>query len=182
MRIESGETMKTRDDIYVEEKEVIRIISAYRVLLRSQLCRLFPHKSPATVGNMLRKLARGKRLYVDWEHGYVAHNETLLSTVDMGLIQSFWLLLEFIGKITYHAPAEFPVKIFCITEKDTYEILYVGTGQENLINAHFINRNSQDICKRFVIVEDIAQIPLLKVPAVASYCTISDGTVSYFTY
>lgn len=175
--------LKTRDEIYVDEKEIIRIMSSYKLLHRSQLHKLFPDKSTGKVDNMLRKLARGKRLFINWETGYVAAGKELFGKMNTELICSFWLLLEFIEKVTYHTTTEFPARIFFITENDNYEIIYVADGQEAAVNAYFLKPNSQDVCKRLVIVEDTAQIPKLNIPSVAAYTTVTtEGKVSYYQY
>lgn len=175
--------MKTRDEIYVEEREIVRVVSAYKVLHRSQVQRLFPKKSSGTVDNMLRKLARSKRVFVDWQNGFVAAGNEMFGTLNQAAVKSFWLLLEFIDKVTYHTPTEFPAQIFFITEKDNFEIIYVADGQEAAVNAFFLKPNSQDICKRLVIVDDISQIQHLHIPAVSAYTTVTaDGNVTYYKY
>lgn len=175
--------LKTRDEIYVDEKEIIRIMSSYKLLHRSQLQRLFPHKSAGTVDNMLRKLARGKRLFINWETGHVAVGKEFFGKINTELICSFWLLLEFIEKVTYHTTTEFPAQIFFITENDNYEIIYVAESNEAAVNAYFLKPNRQDVCKRLVIVEDAAQIPRLNIPSVAAYTTVTaEGKVSYYQY
>ena len=175
--------LKTRNEIYSDEKEIIRIMSSYKLLHRSQLHKLFPNKKSGTVDNMLRKLARGKRLFINWETGYVAAGKELFGKMNTELVCSFWLLLEFIEKVTYHTTTEFPAQIFFITENDNYEILYVAQSQEAAVNAYFLKPKQQDICKRLVIVEDTAQIPNLNIPSVTAYTTVTvDGKISYYQY
>ena len=175
--------MKTRDEIFTEERELLRVISLYKTLYQAQIQKLFPLKSAATVDNMLRKLARQKRIFVDWKNGIVSVSEEELKKLDRVRIVSFWLLLEFMEKIVFHTTAEFPAQIFFMTEKDAFEILYVTEEQEAAINAFFLRQNKQDLCKRLVIVENSAQIIRLSIPAVSAYATVSlDGNISYFKY
>lgn len=175
--------LKTRDEIYADEKEIIRIMSSYKLLFRGQLHKLFPDKSTGKVDNMLRKLARGKRLFINWETGYVAVGKEFFGKINTELICSFWLLLEFVERVIYHTTSEFPAQIFFITKNDNYEIIYVAKGQEAAVNAYFLKANRQDACKRLVIVEDTAQIPGLNIPSVAAYTTVTaEGKVNYYQY
>ena len=61
-----------------------------------------------------------------------------------------------------------------------YEVAYVSTGQEALVNHVFENMKEEDT-RRLLILESESQSDKLTVDGVLAYCLVSpDGTVSYY--
>ena len=175
--------MKTRSQIYADEKEIINILSMYQALSYEQLYKFLSNKSKQAIEGMLKRLHRGNRLYSDRENGYVYYNKDLKNKADTGILQAVWLLLEFLDKVTYHTKSSYPAIIFFMTEKSSFEIVKVAYGEETALNAYFIGCNREDDTKRIIIVDDVKQIPGISIPNIAGYCTVShDGQVNYFKY
>ena len=175
--------MKTRSQLYADEKEILNILSFYRVLLYEQIYKFLPNKSIQAVDGMLRRLKKGKRLYINEESRCVYYSQDLMDKADTGILKSVWLLLEFFGKITYHTNSSYPADIFFITGTATFEIIQIKFGEETAVNSYFLGYNRKDDTKRIIIVDDVSQIPNILVPNTAGYCTVShDGQINYFKY
>ena len=99
---------------------------------------------------------------------------------DAGLIRSVWVLLDFIDRVEYHSPSDFPVKLLFFSAGSMYEVVYVAAGQEALV-AQALRQYRQGESRRIVLVEDAGQIPLLDFPDISGFCTVGlDGEVSYY--
>ena len=173
--------MKTRKDLYKETAEMLRIVSTYKVLLREQIYRFFWYKDTDVVDSVLFNLVRQKRLIV--EDDIIALTAEHIGKLDMRVINSIWVLLEFIEDITYHTASDFPETVFFFTEKDAFEIVYAAKGQEKIINAWCAvdgaHRRETDI-RRIILIEEYEQIYSFEVPA-AGFCVVdAAGTVSYY--
>lgn len=172
--------MKTRYEIYNREGErLIRMITTYHALLYEQVLQLFPKKKES-LKTFINSLIKQGRIYYDRQQNLLCDCEESASCVDNGLIASFWVLLDFKHAILYHTSGNFPVKLHFFAQDEAYEIIYVATGQEALINHAFsISPDSDAI--RLVILEDQSQAQKLQIPKVSAYCLVStDGTVNYY--
>jgi len=173
--------LKTRKDLYEETAELFRIVSVYKALLREQLYRFFWYKDAAVVDNVISNLARRKRIVV--QGAIVALSTEHLGKLDMRVVNSIWILLEFIEETSYHTSSNFPATVFFFTEKDAFEIVYAASGQEKIINAwccvEDTGRRVTDI-KRIILIEEYEQICRFEVPA-AGFCMVdAAGTVNYY--
>ena len=173
--------MKNRKDLYVESIELLRIVSLYKVILKKQVYRFFWYKDPSTIDSILTDLGKRKRIFV--QDDIVALSSEHMGNFDVRMINSIWVLLEFIEEITCHTTSDFPSTIFFFTEKDAFEIVYAAKGQENIINAwcsvEGANRRETDV-KRIILIEDSEQIYRFEI-STAGFCMVdSTGTVSYY--
>lgn len=68
-----------------------------------------------------------------------------------------------------------------IADGELYEVIYVETGGEALIE-HAVAKQPDDAEKRIVIVESAEQIGKLNIPDVTAYCTVdmNTGAVQYY--
>lgn len=90
----------------------------------------------------------------------------------------FWVLLDYIDRVDSHHAAGMFSRISLEIDGRAYGIMYVKQGQERLCNANI--RSGSDT-RYFVIVEDIAQIPLIKGDKIHSFATVSEkGEVEYY--
>ncbi len=171
--------MKTRADIYGQEAaELLREISMYPGLSEQQLVRFHPGREDK-VRNLLAHLKRQGRAAQAETGGYFPQGEHMRET-DAGLIRSVWVLLDFIDRVEYHSPSDFPVKLLFFSAGSMYEVVYVAAGQEALV-AQALRQYRQGESRRIVLVEDAGQIPLLDFPDISGFCTVGlDGEVSYY--
>ena len=91
------------------------------------------------------------------------------------------VLTDFIDRVDYHSSTDFPVKLIFIADGELYEVIYVETGGEALIE-HAVAKQPDDAEKRIVIVESAEQIGKLNIPDVTAYCTVdmNTGAVQYY--
>lgn len=172
--------MKTRNQIYKGEgARLLRIITTYHALRYEQVLQLFPKKEDSTK-SLITSLVKQHRLYHDKESGLLCDNPEAAVSPDYGMIAAFWVLLDFKKAIIYHTAGEFPVKLHFFSNDETYEVIYVGTGQEALINHIFENLKEQDT-NRLLVLESEDQAKELTVGEVLAYCVVKpDGAVSYY--
>lgn len=169
--------MKTREDLS-EAKELIRIMSLYGALPIRQVVAIFPGQAES-VRNLISRFVKQKRLYYQSESGILSEKPEL--EVTAGMVQAFWVLLDFLDRVEYHITSDFPVVISFFTEDDAFDIIVVSEGQENLISHTLSYHDGENTAKRLVVVDDPVQIPKLHISHVAGFCTVdSDGEVSYF--
>lgn len=171
--------MKTRADIYGQEAaDLLREVSMYPGLSEGQLARFHPGREEK-VRNLLAHLQRQGRIAPAETGGYFPRGEHMRGT-DTGLVRSVWVLLDFIDRVEYHSPGDFPVKLVFFSAGRMYEVVYVSEGQEALV-AQALKQCRQGESRRIVLVEDAGQIPLLHFPDISGFCTVEpDGKVSYY--
>jgi len=156
-------------------------VSLYKALLKEQIYRFFWYKGAAVIDAVLSNLVKQKRLFV--QNGVVALSAEHIRKLDIRVINSIWVLLEFIEEVACHTTSDFPATIFFFTENDAFEIVYAPKGQENLINAWCSvdgsKRRETDV-RCIVLIEEYEQIYQFEAPA-AGFCMVDKaGTVSYY--
>lgn len=170
--------MKTRKDLYGKEAaEIIRVLSAYNSLYEEQVYRLFSGKRDKIV-QILRILIKQSRIHFDETYGYLYFDQP---STDYKTLQCFWVLLDFIEKIGIHMPGSYPVVISYFAGQEVYEIIYIGIGEETIIQYTFQTLLSKTPAKRIIVVECPEQIPNCMIPNTVGYCVVSkDGEVEYY--
>lgn len=174
--------MYLRKDLYAKEASaLLRAITLYRVVLEAQIYRFFPGKE-SVVENLLRHLVRqGRIVYCSESMRYAATKQDLQNP-DKGMRQALWVLLDFIGRIEFHSPSDFPVKIVFFANSEMYEIIYVPYENEMLV-AQVMSQEGEDVAKRIVIVETAEQIKSITMSSVAGFCTVEDnGSIQYYKF
>ena len=103
------------------------------------------------------------------------------SSPDYEMIAALWVLADFIDKSDYHSSTDFPVKLIFIAGGELYEVIYVASGNETLVE-HALAQREQDAEKRIVIVDGTEQFSRLNIPDVTAYCTVDmdSGAVQYY--
>lgn len=170
--------MRTRSDLYGQEAaELLKNISRYPGLSGQQLARFHPGKEDK-VKNLLAFLQRQGRIELHETGGYFAQGEHTRAP-DAGLIRAVWVLLDFIDRVEYHSPGEFPVKLLFFSAGEMYEVVYVAGGQEPLV-TQALKQCREGESRRIVLVDDARQIPQLDFPDISGFCTVEEGKVSYY--
>lgn len=171
--------MKTRAEIYSKEAaDILRNITTYHYMRHDQLLRLYPGKEEI-IDNLLSFFLRQGRIFRD-EHSGLYHDGTE-AHADKEMLAALWELTDFIDRVDYHSSTDFPVKLIFIADGELYEVIYVETGGEALIE-HAVAKQPDDAEKRIVIVESAEQIGKLNIPDVTAYCTVdmNTGAVQYY--
>lgn len=171
--------MKTRAEIYSKEAaDMLRNITTYHYMRHDQFLRLYPGKEEK-IDNLLSFFLRQGRIFRD-EHSDLYHDGTE-AHADNEMLAALWVLVDFIDRVDYHSSTDFPVKLVFIADGELYEVIYVETGGEALIE-HAVAKQPGDAEKRIVIVESAEQIGKLNIPDVTAYCTVdmNTGAVQYY--
>ena len=171
--------MKTRAEIYSKEAaDMLRNITTYHYMRHDQFLRLYPGKEEK-IDNLLSFFLRQGRIFRD-EHSDLYHDGTE-AHADNEMLAALWVLTDFIDRVDYHSSTDFPVKLIFIADGELYEVIYVETGGEALIE-HAVAKQPGDAEKRIVIVESAEQIGKLNIPDVTAYCTVdmNTGAVQYY--
>lgn len=123
--------MKTRAEIYGNEAaDLLRTVTMYPGLSEQQLLCFHPGKED-TAKALLSHLERQGRIFQTESGGYFPAGQS--AKIDRALVRAVWVLLDFIQRADYHAPADFPVKIVFFADGELYEVACVEDGQEALV-------------------------------------------------
>lgn len=171
--------MKTRDEIYKGEgAKLLRLITTYHALQYEQVLRIFD-RNRDSIKSLITSLTKQGRLYHDKESGLLCDTQESSVSPDHGTIAAFWVLLDFKKALIYHTSGDFPVKLHFFSQDESYEIIYVESGQEPLMNHVFASIPAD--ANRLIILESIQQSSLIKIDGVIAYCIVdSNGVVSYY--
>lgn len=171
--------MITRDMVYSHEAaEMLRTLSLYKTLLEEQVYRLFPDKKRPAIHTLVERYIKDGRIYRDAKR-------RLLSCVpepelDIGMIKSFWILLDFQNEVEYHSTGDFPVKLFFFVRAEMYEVIYIQPDQEALISQALANK-ADDEGKKIIVIESLNQLPHISCANVSGYCLVEGhGATHYF--
>ena len=88
--------------------------------------------------------------------------------------------MDFREDITFHTASDFPVALTFYTQSDAYDVIHIPEEKEILMN-HALSAYKEDAPRRIAIVDNAGQIPLLNIPGIAAFCTVTpDGEVQYY--
>lgn len=170
--------MRTREAVIKDAKELLEIITTYKVLKLEQLYAAIRGKEKSVKQAIIRLLDRENRIYI--HDDIVSVKEKWSKDFDKGIITAFWILLDFWDDILFNTTAGFPAKIEFITADDAYDIIIAEKGQENLLNT-FFKKHQDNTIKHLVVVENEEQMYKLNFPGIAVFCIVSDdGSISYY--
>ncbi len=153
----------------------MNVISLYKSLKLEQILNIYENKENAR--HATNTLIKSRRVFYFPETDIVSSIQDE-KQVSNKLIQSFWVLLDFIQKAEFHSISDFPIQIIFFKDNELYEIVYVALGEENLINS-ILNKSNED-GKRLVIVESKEQIPKINIKNTLCFCQVNEDKVSYF--
>ncbi|MFR5150000.1 MAG: DUF5697 family protein [Ruminococcus sp.] len=95
----------------------------------------------------------------------------------MQLTGSFWISAKHL--FTTQAANFYYDNLF--SEDDEYEIIYVQSGKELLINRVYFLRQRNLYQNRLLVVSSLEQARQIQIPNVIAFCTVGqDGKVSYY--
>jgi len=169
----------TRADIYSKEAaELLRLVSMYPGMKEKQICGFFSDKKDK-IPIILEHLARQKRIKkFDADRWLPFEGEEKIET---DLLRAVWVLLDFKNELEFHCNCEYPVQLLFFAHGETFEIITVHAGQEVLL-SRLLEGKEQGIGKRILMIDDLAQMKLLRIPGVVGVCMVQDeeGNVQYY--
>ena len=172
--------MKTRSEIYNKEAaEILRVVTTYKTLEEQQIFALFPNKQDA-VKNLLTYFVKQGRLYFNSETKRYSIDEKCDENPDCTLIHAFWILLDFIDKVTYHTADDYPIKISFFTDGELYEIIHLSFEKEQL-TLHILSETAKNGSRRIILMDSAELIKDFGIANTSCYCTVdTNGTVQYY--
>lgn len=169
--------MRTREAVIQDAKELLEIITTYKVLKLEQLIKVMGDKDQSAKQSVIRLLEKEDRLFI---HDSMASAEEKWSkSFDRGMIAAFWVLLDFWQEVLYHTTAGFPAKIEFITTDDAYDIIIAEQGMERVLST-FFHKHRDEAVKHLIVIKNMEQMYRLFCPGIV-FCMVEDsGSVSYY--
>jgi len=199
--------IKTQEDLYRETSEIIRVLSEYRCLKYRQVIRLFPNKPAPVIRSIISRMIKQKRIVYDGDSETLRYFGETKQDYDRSLIAAFWVLLDiinfaqfrgnsamaqelpnteqaevdFINRVDYHSPSEYPVRIAFFMNNDLYEIICVEYDKENIVNYALSPKNPKQKSNKIIVVDYEEQIPKIKAEDIICFCIAGDnGDIAYY--
>lgn len=143
-----------------DEQYVIKWLSQYGALTKTQVIRLLRDKRPATAEKIIKNLKRQMRI-ADIAGGYYLGMDPMVQP-DQRIILAVWVLLKFIDKVEpmAHYPAVYPSQLFFLKEDMGYEIVVLYDGEQHLARL----LQPQDELKYIFVIPHISMAQELRLP------------------
>jgi hypothetical protein len=153
---EGGETLMLLQD----EQHVVRWLTQYGVLSRTQVIRMLYDKPPQTAEKIIRNLKR-RLIASEISGGYYLGLDPMAKP-DQRVILAVWVLLRFIDQVEpmAHYPASYPSQIFFLKGDVGYEIVVLYEGDQHLIR---LLQPDEDL-KYILVLPHIRMAKGLKLP------------------
>jgi len=145
-----------------DEQNVLRWLTQYGALTKSQVIRLLHDKPPKTAEKIIRNLKQ--QVFIsDIRGGYYLGTDPL-SQPDQRIIVAVWVLLKFIDKVEpmAHYPASYPAQLFFLKEDMGYEIVVLYDGDQHLVRL----LQPVDDLKYIIVLPYIAMAGDIRLPNV----------------
>jgi hypothetical protein len=143
-----------------DEQYIVRWLTQYGSLTRTQVIRLLHDKQPKTaekiIGNLKRRL-----LITEISGGYYLGTDPMVKP-DQRIISAVWVLLRFMGQVEpmAHYPASYPSQIFFLKGDIGYEIAVLYEGERHLVR---LLQPDEDL-KYILVLPHIQMAKELKLP------------------
>lgn len=155
--------------LLTDEQYVIKWLSQYGPLPKTQVVRLLREKSPATAERLLLRMKRDHRIATVGDGYYLGLDP--FCTPDQRVILAVWVLLQFIDRVEplAHYPATYPSQLFFLKENTGYEIVVLYEGEQSLTQ---LLRPQEDLKYIFVLPNIQMAGELLLPPAPCLFSTV----------
>jgi len=166
-----------------DEQYVVRWLTQYGALTRTQIIRLLHDKPPKTaekiIGNLKRQL-----MISEVSDGYYLGIDPLVQP-DQRMISAVWVLLRFIDQVDpmAHYPASYPSQIFFLKRNVGYEIAVLYEGEEHLVRL----LQPDEELKFILVLPHIQMARELKLPkapflfATVDYAGNDEPNISFYS-
>lgn len=152
-----------------DEQHIIKWLSQYGALTRTQITRLLRDKEPQTAEKIIRNLRKEQRI-ADIAGGYYLSMDSMCQP-DQRMILAVWVLLRFIDYVDpmAHYPATYPSQIFFLKENVGYEIVVLYEGEQHLTR---LLQPEEDL-KYIIVLPHVSMAAKLRLPNVPCLiCTV----------
>lgn len=118
--------------LLAEEQQIMRWLSQYGALTKTQVIRLLKDKPPHIAEKLVKNLKR-EFLIFDISGGYYLGIDPVCQP-DQRVILAVWVLLQFVDRVEpmAHYPATYPAQLFFLKEGMGYEIVVLYDGEQHL--------------------------------------------------
>ena len=115
-----------------DEQYIVRLLTQYGVLTRTQVIRLLRGKPQRTAEKIIGNLKR-QFIISELSGGYYLGIDPLVKP-DQRMVCAVWVLLRFIDQVEpmAHYPASYPSQIFFLKQNIGYEIAVLYDGEQHL--------------------------------------------------
>ena len=143
-----------------DEQYVVKWLTQYGALTKTQVIRLLRDKTPRTAEKIIRNLKQ-RFMVSDVRGGYYL-GANAMDQPDQRVIPAVWVLLKFIDKVEpmAHYPASYPSQLFFLKEDMGYEIVVLYEGDQHLLR---LLRPEEDL-KYILVLPHISMARELKLP------------------
>ena len=153
-----------------DEQYVVRWLTQYGALTKSQVIRLLKDKTPRAAEKIIRNL---KQLLMisDIRGGYYLGVDSM-DQPDQRIILAVWVLLKFIDRVEpmAHYPASYPSQLFFLKEEMGYEIVVLYDGEQHLTRL----LRPEDDLKYILVLPHVTMARDLKLPKAPCLFAIVD--------
>lgn len=154
--------------LLTDEQYVIKWLSQYGPLPKTQVVRLLRDKSPTTAERLLNRMKRDQRIANVGDGYYLGLDP--YCTPDQRVILAVWVLLQFIDRVEplAHYPATYPSQLFFLKENIGYEIVVLYEGEQHL--PRLLQHGEEDLKYIFVLpkIQMVHQLVLPRAPCLFS--------------
>jgi len=128
----SVKSKKVNPILLQDEQYVIRWLTQYGALTKTQVIRMLHDKPPNTAEKIINNLKR-QLLISEISGGYYLGLDSMVQP-DQRMISAVWVLLRFITQVEpmAHYPASYPSQIFFLKGDVGYEIVVLYDGEQHL--------------------------------------------------
>lgn len=153
-----------------DEQHVIKWLSQYGALTRTQVIRLLRDKQPSTAEKIIKNLKKQMRI-ADVSGGYYLGLDPMVQP-DQRIILAIWVLLKFIDRVDpmAHYPAVYPSQLFFLKDDIGYEIVVLYENEQHLVRL----LQPQEDLKYIFVLPHIAMAQELRLPKAPCLMTTVD--------
>jgi hypothetical protein len=143
-----------------DEQYVIRWLTQYGALTRTQVIRLLRDKPPKTADKIISNLRR-QFMLAEISGGYYVGLDAM-EKPEQRIISAVWVLLRFIDSVEpmAHYPASYPSQLFFLKGDVGYEIVVLYDGEQHLTR---LLQPDEDL-KYIIVLPHIQMARELKLP------------------
>ena len=144
-----------------DEQHIVRWLSQYGALTRTQVIRLLHNKPPKVAEKIINNLIN-QLMIQPISDGYYLGVDPMVKP-DQRIISAVWVLLHFIDRVEpmAHYPASYPSQIFFLKQNVGYEVIVLYDGEQHLTR---LLQPDEDL-KYIIVLPHIAMAREIKLPA-----------------
>ena len=153
-----------------DEQHIVRWLSQYGALTRTQVIRLLHNKPPKVAEKIISNLTR-QLMIQHVSGGYYLGVDPMVKP-DQRIISAVWVLLHFIDQAEpmAHYPASYPSQIFFLKQNVGYEVIVLYNGEQHLTR---LLQPDEDL-KYIIVLPHIAMAREIKLPAAPCLFAVLD--------